>query len=59
MKKNEFLEKVIEKIDSSAPINGETKLLDIKEWDSLNVINILSLFHEQFDVIVSPDKIHD
>lgn len=59
MKREEFLKIVIEKINSAEQICETTNLLDIKEWDSLTIIIILSLFSKYFDITVSPVAIDE
>ena len=40
---DEFLEKIIDIVDSEQEILPETRLEDIKEWDSLSIVSFLAM----------------
>lgn len=59
MNKDEFRKLIIEKIDAESVVYANTELLAIDEWDSIAVINILSMFKHYFNVIITPDAINN
>ena len=40
-------------------LNGTEPLEDLDDWDSLAVLSTISLFDEEFGIILPADRIHD
>tara|TARA_X000000368_G_C22974890_1_gene687206 strand:+ start:1087 stop:1317 length:231 start_codon:yes stop_codon:yes gene_type:complete len=59
MKKSELLEEIKETLQRDEEISLSMKLEDIKEWDSLAIITMISLYDELFGVIVTSETIED
>jgi acyl carrier protein len=53
MKKEEFIELLIETIDTEDEINENTLLDDIEEYDSIAVLSLMSMY-DDIKVKVSP-----
>ena len=53
MTKNEFLELLVETIDSEEELNENTLLEDIEEYDSIAVLSLMSMY-DDLGVKVSP-----
>lgn len=55
---NAFLSEVAELLEEDPSfVQRDTNLLDLKNWDSMNVISFITLVDERFDLILAPDEI--
>ncbi len=56
MNRTEFVEEISELLEVADPIQGDTLLEDIPEFDSLAVLNLLSLYDEM-GISLKPEQI--
>lgn len=59
MKKEEFLQKIIDAVEIEEEIDENTSLEDIEEWDSLAAVTTLALFNKFLGVKISASNIKD
>lgn len=57
MKRNDFFELLLMECDIESPVDENTNLTDIEEWDSLSMITILSLFKAKFNLTLNINDI--
>ena len=58
MTQDEFLEQVAEMLDAADPLTPEVVLQDIPTYDSLGVLNLLSLY-DTMGIQTTPDVVND
>jgi acyl carrier protein len=46
MTKEEFLSQMVEAMDYESELSEEMVLDEIEEWDSLSMLNVLAIFHD-------------
>lgn len=59
MKREDFFKEMISTFENNKNIKEQDKLMDIEDWDSLNVLNVLSLFNKHFNITVNLDKMSE
>lgn len=53
----EFIEKMIDLLDTEIEISSETLLSDIEEWDSLSFVAFLAMGNASYNKKISPDNV--
>lgn len=51
MELKDFIEKIVEQleIESGEVLNGDTKFRELEEWSSLSVMELITLYDDEFD----------
>ena len=52
-----FIEKLVELMDTDSEINLSTKLTDVEDWDSLSMVSFFSFCNTTLKRHVTPDEI--
>ncbi len=52
-----FIDKLIELMDTDATLTLSTKLADVEDWDSLSMVSFFSFCNTTLSRKVSPDEI--
>ncbi len=58
MTKDEFLELLIDTIDTEDEITSDTELSSIEEYDSIAILSLMNM-HDELDVNVTPESFKD
>lgn len=58
MTKDEFLELLIDTIDTEDEITSDTELSSIEEYDSIAILSLMNMYDE-LDVNVTPESFKD
>ncbi|KQM98963.1 MULTISPECIES: hypothetical protein [unclassified Sphingomonas] len=56
MNRAEFIAEIATTLESTEPLTGETVLADIPDYDSLAILNLLSLY-DGLNVTTNPEEI--
>lgn len=54
MNENEFVEKMVELMDTEAELTMDTELAEVEEWDSLSYVAFLAMARANSDRKVKP-----
>lgn len=57
MKQEDFFEALKENLELDNPVNGETNLKDLEEWDSLTAMVLIGYIKENFDSTFSQNDV--
>lgn len=56
MNKDEFIEKFKDILQTEEDITLNTKLSDLKQWDSLALLTTSAFFNNEFDIILNYEE---
>ncbi|MDM1553669.1 phosphopantetheine-binding protein [Chryseobacterium indologenes] len=56
MKTSVFLEKLQDELEENQPLNPETKLKDLENYDSISLLSVIAFVDENFDQQLDPDQ---
>lgn len=58
MKAEEFIKSLAQLMDTEAELNLQTKLNEIKEWDSLSVVSFISFCNMKLNRLVNAEEVN-